>query len=311
MHSWIPYKLKIIDGDIRCYWLNTFNKPYVEPFFAETVLKIKTLFTGRPWLNSVSDLSMLQTWATLPAVKPTAFVFHVSRCGSTLVSQLLSADEQNIVLSEVPFFDHILRIPYQTQQIKEKQATRLLYAAFNFYGQKRTGDEQYLFIKTDSWHIFFYKQLRELYPDTPFILLYRSPAEVYNSHEKLKGTHVVQGLIEPEIMGFDDAYQTPDVYVASVLEAYFTTYLKIADEDKLALLLNYNQGIMTIMDEIARFTKIQYKPIHYIKMNERTNYHSKYPGKVYTAEDTPQVKPFLQKAHNLYLQTEQKRVNML
>ncbi len=311
MQGWIPYKLKIADSGIQCHWLNTRNKPYVEPFFDETILKIKTLSAANASYNSVSDLTMLQNWATLPSVEPAAFIFHISRCGSTLIAQLLSADEQNIVLAEVPFFDNVLRLPYQLQQVGLNYSNQLLRAALNFYGQKRTGNEKYLFVKTDSWHMFFYKQLRALYPHTPFILLYRPPTEVFNSHTIKKGIHVVQGLIEPEILGMGNTYQEPDVYLASVLEAYFTMYLKIADEDKLTLLLNYNQGIMPMMDEIAKFTNTPFSDEHYAKMNARINYHSKYPAKVFNIEDTPELNPVLQKAHTLYEQTEQKRLSML
>src|SRR6185436_3979913 len=134
-------------------------------------------------------------------VAPTAFIFHISRCGSTLISQLLSLQSSNIVLSEVPFFDELLMWGYKNNCMPA--ALPHLRSAFEIIAAKRNENDSKLFIKTDCWHIHFYKQLRELYPQTAFILLYRRPDEVIRSHQKNKGRHVIPGLIEPGIFGFD------------------------------------------------------------------------------------------------------------
>ena len=84
-------------------------------------------------------------------------------CGSTLLAQLLSLDEQNIVLAEPPIFDEVLReIAFQKPEISEEKIDESLQAVVKFLGQKRTGKEQNFFIKLDSWHIFYYEKLRKL-----------------------------------------------------------------------------------------------------------------------------------------------------
>src|SRR5690606_34626620 len=125
--------------------------------------------------------------AHLPAVAPTAFIFHVSRCGSTLLSQLLDLDEANIVLSEVPLLDQLLRLPETFPGISRAQQETALQATIRLLGQKRTGHEKQLFIKLDSWHVFFAATLRKQYPSVPFILLYRAPDEVFESHRRHRG----------------------------------------------------------------------------------------------------------------------------
>src|SRR6202000_668743 len=87
----------------------------------------------------------------------------------------------------------------------EKTINNLFTAALRFYGQDRniTGRESdsktHLIIKADSWHRFFYDQLRRLYPDVPFVMIYRKPNEVFRSHRKQPGLHSVPGLIEPQL----------------------------------------------------------------------------------------------------------------
>ena len=226
--NWIPYKLINNQGQLQCHWLNAFDVPFKEPFFDETILKLRGYDSKHALIEPVSDLSMLVEWGSdLMPVQPSAFIFHISRCGSTLISQLLSLSDQNIVLPEVPFFDDLLRLSFQDKNFPQKTSSELLELAIKFYGQKRTGNERYLYIKTDSWHMFFYKQLRALYPNVPFILLYRNPVEVFSSLKRKPALHSVPGLIEPEIFGFDEQQIVTDMdsYIQLVIEKYLQQYL--------------------------------------------------------------------------------------
>jgi len=259
---------------------------------------------------SVGDPEVLKEWAkNLDYVKPTAFIFHISRCGSTLVSQLLGINERNISLAEVPFFDDILRLPFKKENITKSDTGELFKAAMKFYGQKRNGPEINLFIKTDSWHIFYYKQIRELYPQVPFIFLYRRPDEVFNSHQKKRGMQAVPGLIEPELFGFDrieTVNMNQDIYTAKMLERYFEMYLKIKENDKLSSFLNYREGIIPIIKEIAAITKIIISEDELLSIEDRSLYHSKYPNEVFSEKKTIATKTDLKRAFELYEKLERK-----
>ncbi len=43
------------------------------------------------------------------------------------------------------------------------------------YGQRRRGVEQRLVVKLDAWNIGELALLRECFPDTPWLFLYRDP----------------------------------------------------------------------------------------------------------------------------------------
>jgi len=297
-----------------CHWLNTFDEPFTEPFFDETILKCKSLLRLKMRIKSVSDLNWMADCAEdFKEVNPTAIIFHVSRCGSTLVSQLLGMCEEVISLAEVPFLDDILRLRYKSDEYSEERIDELFKASLKYYGQVKTGKEKHLFIKPDSWHILFYEQLRRLYPDVPFILLYRSPDEVLNSHIKLRGIQAVPGLIEPELFGFtteEIAGLSLDEYMVKVMESYFNMYLEIADKDELSLLLNYNEGIIPIVDQIARFSNITISEADLNKMQQRSGYHSKHPGKVFTEEQPEDIPVILSNTFELYDAVEKKRLAM-
>jgi len=313
LQNWIPYKITDAAAEPLCYWLNTFNIRFTEPFFDSTISRCKSLNNNR--FRSVGTLDLLEQWAiNMDHIEPTAFIFHISRCGSTLVSQLLDTDEQNICLAEVPFFDDVLRLPFKNTDWTTNKTGQLFTDALKFYGQKRTGNETRLFVKTDSWHIFFYEQIRERYPEVPFILLYRTPAEVLYSHTKKRGMQSVPGVIEPQLFGFEPEEalnQSLDVYTANVLERYLGRYLEIAQKDKNTLLLNYNQGPIPMVQDIAAFTQTPISDDILLKMKERSGYHSKHPNQLFTEEQTTNIPGFLTKATSLYRQIEELRQSVL
>jgi hypothetical protein len=314
LKNWIPYKLVYVEGQMQCHWLDTFGNPFAEPFFDETILKLKTLKHKRASIESVSDIQLFEDWAnSLDDNEPAAIIFHISRCGSTLVSQLLSTSNQNIILPEVPFFDDLLRLPYQYPDFSPDKTSKFLTAAIKYYGQKKSAAEKRLYIKTDSWHIFFYEQLRQLYPTVPFVLMYRNPNEVFNSHKKLAGMQAVSGLIEPAIFGFKSGEEVPyhpDPYLSAVLERYLNKYLQITETDNNFLLINYNEGPMPMMQKIAAFTGTPIDSNLLADMKERSRYNSKKPGVIF-AESTPNNIPqCLDKAMELYYLLDEKRVNI-
>lgn len=310
LRNWIPYKLVNLDGQLQCHWLNAREMPFAEPFFDESVVKIKGLNSEHAGISSVSDLALFEEWSNdLDAIEPSAFIFHISRCGSTLVSQLLTESSEHIVLPEVPFFDDLLRLPYQYSDFAAQTTSRLLTAAMKYYGQKRRGMEQHLFVKADSWHLFFYEQLRQLYPNTPFVLMYRNPNEVFSSLKRVPALQSVPGLIEPEVFGFDsdEVPQEQDIYIAQVLEKYLQQYHKIIATDNKFLLLNYSEGPMPMIKKIAAFSHITLDAQNIATMEERSRYHSKKPGEAFSEISPAPVPPCLHKAMELYVALEEKR----
>lgn len=310
--NWIPYKLFYDNGEPFCHWLNLQDKKFEEPFFDETIFRLRALPANVKKLKSVSHLQMLTEWsAGLVATKPVAVIFHLSRCGSTLVSQLLTLDDRNIVLPEVPFFDELLRLQYQQPAIETTAADKWLAAAVKFYGQQRNENEKKLFIKTDCWHIFFYERLRQLFPGVPFVLLYRSPAEVLLSQQKRRGMQAVPGIIEPELMGFVKEEIDPanfDGYFSMVMEKILAKFYAVQENDPFALLVNYKEGIIPIVQKVTAAAGISLSGVLLKQMEDRSRYHAKYPEQVFAGEKEPEGLPgYLEKAMDWYQRLEAKR----
>jgi hypothetical protein len=311
--NWVPYRLSEENDEHFCRWLYTGDVAYTDPFFNDTIARCKKLDNNSRFLRSLSSTDILPHWAQLvESISPTAIIFHISRCGSTLISQLLGLQPANIVLSEVPFIDELLRKGFRENKMNE--TLPLVKAAIALYGARRTALQQQVFIKADSWHIHFYKELRSLYPSTPFIFLYREPDEVISSQQKKRGMQAVPGVIEPALFGFniEEIVHLPlDEYMANVIETYLQTFIAILKEDKLTMAVNYNEGAINIVKKIASFTGISITEQEMQQMAERSGYHAKYPDQVFDENLTKKTMPaYLQNAFILYHEIEKMRVGI-
>jgi len=122
-----------------------------------------------------TPLTELARWAgALPSLRPSGLIFHMSRCGSTLVSQMLAAAPANLVISEAGPIDAIL-------QLGGAAPAGSLQAMIGALGQVRNCERRY-FIKLEAWHLLAMPALRAAFPETPWLFLYRDPAEVIVSH---------------------------------------------------------------------------------------------------------------------------------
>lgn len=305
--DWAPYKLVRRD-EWLCRWFCRAGQRYREPFFSETVLNCLSHQPNGKQFASFSTLDFLVEAARrVDPIAPTAFIFHASRCGSTLLAQLLNLHPQHVVLSEAPLLDELLRLPLQDAQVNTAAIEPLLAAAIGLLGDRRC-DETRLFVKLDSWHIHFASLLRKLYPRTPFILQYRAPQEIIRSHRVRRGTQAVPGLLEPVLfeMGAQDI--TPldaDAYMGKVLAYFYRQFARLHTKDGNTLLLNYSQGPESMMQQLTGIAGFTLETATWDEIRERSRYHSKYPGQVFAEQTVEGELPgYLQAAQGLYEELE-------
>jgi hypothetical protein len=157
----------------------------------------------------------------------------------------------------------------------------------------------------------YYFQLRSLFPDTPFVILYRHPAEVLDSNRRKKGIQSIAGIVGPEVYGFHSLTPeefNPDVYFGLVLEKFFRSILDIADRDPNMILLNYYQGLDTIMRQITARTNVPYTAREQALTASRALYSAKTPRELFKEENVAMLShPSLGTLLPLYESIEQVR----
>src|SRR5689334_4952740 len=181
--TFTPFNIELSARKFKTSWINLGDHTLDQPFFADSINQI----IGKNAPTHVSDGSpLLKVYDESDYIEPTAFIFHVSRCGSTLISNCLRCLENTVVISEaqpisallVPYAARFL--PAEIEDWKQTQQTMLRSVVMN-YGLKRKRDLQHLFIKFSSWNINMIGTIRALWPQTPVLFIYRHPLEVLNS----------------------------------------------------------------------------------------------------------------------------------
>lgn len=288
--EWIPYRLVQQEGQSLCRWLYIGKKRFTEPFFDSTIAVCQQEPQNSRMLRSMSSADALLQWKNYcEPVPPAALIFHVSRCGSTLISQLLASSDENIVLSEVPFFDELLM--GRAGVNLDAPDKNLLSAAIAFHSHRRHTEQKRFFIKTDSWHMFYYREWRELFPSLPLVLLYREPAAVIRSHKKQPGMHAVPGLSPSGLFDFGEAGETwsPEHYMGKVLEKYYRCFLDIARQDVNAVLINYGNGVMEMMEKISSAAGLNPDETQRAQWLDRSKYHAKHPDKSFGGDGNKEI----------------------
>lgn len=286
----VPYKMfTTADGSVMFRWIYVGRKRFTEPFFEDVVSACLSLPENGGGRMPVTSADTLMQWsAALEPVPVAGFIYHVSRCGSTLLAQMLSEDPACVILSEVPLLDDVLRLPFNPNVRQQIPVEELFMAVLRILGQKR--DEQVLrvFVKTDSWHVLFHKQLRSWYPEIPFFLMYRTPVEVADSHAKRSGIHVVPGILPAELFGMNSetvATIDPKDYLSHVLACYYRRYITIITSDKHATLLAYADGAEHMLSSVLRICNFRIASDVSARMKIRAGFHSKVPGVRFTGDE--------------------------
>jgi hypothetical protein len=259
-------------------WCRLDGRRFIEPFFDETI----SACLQRPFNQLFRRLTSIDTvleWQELrPGVPPTGFIFHMSRCGSTLAAQMLAAVARQIVLSEADPIDAVLKATQRNANIAEADRRAWLRAIVSALGQRRCGDETRLVIKFESWHVLDLALIRAAFPGVPWIFLYRDPVEVLVSQARLRGRTMSLGPLTPCLLGLDPMTARriqPDEYCARILARICQSALDHHRDG--GLLINYRELPEAVWSSIADFFGIAITSAEAERMRELAQFDAKKP----------------------------------
>jgi hypothetical protein len=276
LHGWLPVGITCHTREPVVDWCRMGTRRFTEPFFDHTVQAAMQEPFNLLFRHQLPLDSLIEWHERDPGPAPDGFIFHMSRCGSTLVSQMLAALPGNIVLSEPPPLDALLRT--DLRGATDEQRISWLRAWMGIMGRTRNG-ENGLFVKLDAWHAFDLPLLRRAFPDTPWIFLHRNPVEVMVSAIGNPGMHLVPGMIGATVPGIDpgEAMRMPQAeYIARVLAAIMRAGL----ENLVPLggkAINYDSLPESVFSTIAPHFGLSLSPEEAGAMKAVTAFHAKSP----------------------------------
>jgi hypothetical protein len=303
--DWVPVRGYWQENEAYFDWCFLGKERLTEPFFDDSILKrfrqpFNLLFRHQTPVEFLGGLNGFST-----GLKPTGFIFHLSRCGSTLVSQMLAVLEQNIVISEASPIDFVLR----AENTMEETRIKWLRWTINALGQKRNLLEENFFIKFDSWNTLQLNLIKRAFPDVPWIFLYRNPVEIIVSHIRQPGAHMVPGLIAgilPDLSFNESVQMPPEEYCARVLGEICQSALGFL-KNGAGFPINYTELPSGVNEKILKHFDVSFTENDIEKMLAAAMYDAKNPNFNFAA-DTEKKKT---EASEAAIQAAEKFVNPL
>lgn len=280
LEGWIPIRIYWQGSQAMVDWCYLGTRRFSESFFEHTIQQLlwqpfNVLFRHQTPIETLIELQDAR-----PGLPPSGFIFHMSRCGSTLLAQILAALPQNIVISEAPLIDTVLRANLHDPRVTEEQRVTWLRGLIGALGQARNPGERHLFIKFDSWSLFDLPVIRRAFPETPWIFLYRDPVEVMVSQIRNRGSQMVPGVLDPRALGLDPVTARQislEEYCARVLGAVCEAATRSYQPDA-AQLVHYRQLPDAVWSSLAGFFGVCYTTEEVESMRTVTQFDAKNTG---------------------------------
>ena len=276
--GWVPTRIVWHGSDPAVEWSHLGDRRFAEPFFEQTVRRCRQ--------RREMSIDTLREREPHPGIAPTGFVFHMSRCGSTLISQMLASRREHIVISEADPIDAVLRARLRHPGVSDDQRTTWLQGLVNAFGQPREGGEHRLFVKFDSWSVVDLPLIHAAFPDVPWVFVYRRPDEVLASHARERGSQMVPGVLEAALLGIDPAsvaVHALDEYAAQVLSAICNSAVRHHARGR-GMFVNYTELPSAVWTRLGAHFDMTLSVDDIACMQEVTTRHAKRPYEPYDAE---------------------------
>jgi hypothetical protein len=227
-----PIGVGALDGEAVVEWCDLRGADFARPFFAETVSRalcepyrvLSTCWTPLDALLAFDDGTV-----------PDCLIFHVSRCGSTLLSRALGALPGGRAISEAAAIDDLVGLP-GIDATTRSSALRGLVAAL---GRRDPIARGPLVVKLDAVAVFDLAVLRDAFRSTPRVFVYRDPRAVIASQMRIRGAQMVPGMIARHTPpGTGDA-GSGEEYCAAMLDRFAEAALAGLDDGD--LLVSYEE----------------------------------------------------------------------
>ena len=233
----------------RIFWADIGDSPLREwqftlsiKHFAETGA-IKTAF--------VSDFDILDDESVgADAIYPSALVFHISRCGSTLLAKALARLEKHVVVNQGgPLqrgFWARLTDDFRRPLEPSPENVRLFRHIVLAMARRRSDAQSAAFVKFVSWNTVYLDFIRRAFPDVPCLFLYRNPAEVVASViQRPTPALLAKGSRQAGLILGDDALAAEDMTDIEYLAHSCSHYFRLALEGAASGLKVLNYAAIT------------------------------------------------------------------
>ncbi|WP_431469629.1 sulfotransferase [Sphingosinithalassobacter sp. LHW66-3] len=280
--GWLPTAIVEDAQGAWIDWARFGARPLTESFYQDSVAHaaarpFNRLFRHGTRLDAFIDRAPLDASAPLKGM-----IFHMSRCGSTLVAQMLAALPAAISLSEPGPLDSAIRYVLRHPELPHARRIALLRAMMAALARSRSGESR-CFLKLDSWHILALPLLRDAFPDVPWIYLFRDPVEVLVSQMRQRGYQTVPALVPPGLYDADTERTTqPEILCARIFAHYHAAAVEGLATSGIAI--DYATLPAAFFDRIAPHFGLRLTAAEQRRIAQASAHDAKAPDNLFTAD---------------------------
>ena len=287
LQGWMPFRAGWSSGRLAVDWCHPGARRFVEPFFYQTIARLMS----EPFSLAFQQRTPLEALSRLPPGVPVAgFIFHMSRCGSTLCAQALASLPENIVISEAPPIHTLLRAPEFGPATRENVAEGLC-GLINAFAQPRSDNEKRLIIKFAASDAFHLPLIVQTFPRVPWVFLYRDPLQILASHHTSAGPEFMAGGFASRHLHLegDPNELDEDTYRAHCLAAVGQAALSAAGAHAPSLFLDHRQLPDALFDVIPAHFGMPLTDSDRANISAATPRHAKSPTRPYTDDSADKL----------------------
>jgi hypothetical protein len=249
--NWLPIGIDISSRP-TAKWLNFEGRRLNEPFFHQSV---EAALDSNAEMLETDLAELLVVGRSLPRIKPSGLILHISRCGSTLLANAMRIDDSVLMLSEATVIGTALApVPQMIPHAKE-----LLDCAVRIFASFRQQRDLKLIIKFVSWNVMSWSVIRALWPDVPAVFVIRDPLEVILSNLRGPGALMAfknQPILSGNVFGWDQFGSNalgmkPEEYCAKVVGRLCYSLAKALDQH--CRIIDYQSITSQTVSEMADF----------------------------------------------------------
>jgi hypothetical protein len=270
MAQWTPVSVTVGAQGMAIDWGDMRGTRFAEPFFHQTV---ERWAGGDPPPLIRTGLDALHALDGAPSLDPDALIFHVSRCGSTLLSRLLGSVPGVLAVSEPgPLNGLLLADPGMLGGASKAAMLRLMVRAL---GRRRFGDERHYVVKLSSWNATHTALFRRAFPAARLIWLMRAPEAVVASLVADPPGWLAlryDRAAARQAFGIEEPAAEADRFSVQAVAALLNAASEFADS---ALLLDYTELPEAVWERVAPALGIALEPADIARMQELARFEAK------------------------------------
>jgi hypothetical protein len=269
---WTPIAFNLSGPEPSIDWCDMTGERFSDPFFEQTIARVMENTAGRSIVRT--PLEALIELDKEPSLEPCGLIFHIGRCGSTLVARLLGLLPGVVAVREPRPINNLLEA--DEALVDESTRVRILRLLVRALGRVRFGDERRFVLKLSSWNISKAALFRRAFPEVPMVWVQRRPLEVMASMFKDPPTwlalrnHPAKAAqvfgIDPAAITRVDGFEFAARLLASMFDA-------AADSD--ACVIDYADLPGAVADIVAPLFGIDFDATDRAAMEEQARFHSK------------------------------------